>query len=274
MRIAEQKLADIKAKKNVPALTAGGQEAKLATTANQIMALPADEIKKMVSVDPSLAQKSLESFEQQIAQATNTEPLKITDPKVASIIAEVPDEIRNNILYGTPINNPPENPFSGPLELAMLLLLVQQQKINNVQTGVQIQNLSDKIGLENEEFFDAVGDTSSGLLESSEKVDRAQAAVEANPSEENVSTLRKLANGAYEVGKQAVQTVLAPGMIMLGLQYGVLYLADQLQQNTGGHAPVFPGVTSPYANMTGYPAIGSGYDPISFGFKRKHRSRK
>ena len=156
----------------------------------------------------------------------------------------------------------------------MLLALVQQQKINSVQTGVQIQNLSDKIGLENEEFFDAVEDTSSGLLESSKELDQAQAEVEANPSEENVSTLRKLANGAYEVGKQAVQKVLAPGMLLLGLQYGVLYFANQLQQNTGGHAPVYPGVTSPYANMTN-PAIGyPGYEPISFGFKRKHRSRK
>jgi hypothetical protein len=271
MRIAEQKLADIKAKKNVPALTAGGQEANLAMAANQIMALPADEIKAMTSVDPSTAQKSLKSFEQQIAQATNTEPLRITDPKIASIIAEVPDEIRNNILYGTPINNPSENPFSGPLELAMLLELVQQQKINSVQTGVQIQNLSDKIGLENEEFFDAVEDTSEELLESSKKVDQAQAAVEANPSEENVSTLRKLANGAYEVGKQAVQKVLAPGMIMLGLQYGVLYLADQLQQNTGNF-PVYPGVTSPYANMTMSENPAIGYP--GFGFKRKHRSRK
>jgi hypothetical protein len=96
--------------------------------------------------------------------------------------------------------------------------------------------------------------------------------VEANPSEQNVSTLRKLANGAYEVGKQAVQKVLAPGMIMLGLQYGVLYLADQLQQNTGGNFPVYSGVTSPYANMTMSDNPAIGYP--GFGFNRKHRSRK
>jgi hypothetical protein len=260
MRNAEKKLADIKAKK-----TEGGQE-DLATTANQILALPVEEIQAMSSVDPSTAKRSLESFEQQIAQATNTEPLNITDPKIAAIMEEVPDEIKNNIVYsGTPINSPTTNPFSGPMDASMLLERVQQQKINNVQTGLEMQKLADKIGLDNEEFFDAVENTSEELLESSEKLDQAQADVQADPSEENVSALSKLANVSYELGRQAVTKVFAPGMVLLGLQYGALYLANQLQQNTGDF-PVYSGGTYPYANMTN-PGIG-------FGFKRKHRSRK
>lgn len=195
------------------------------------LSLPVAQLEKIPGVDVTKAQSDLKNFEKKIDSATGVQ-LNITDPKVAILISQTPQNLLNQLVYSNAIP-PVVSPNVSNLPIAGLIKAAQDQVTSSGQVILRAISVDNQLIVPNREFTQSVVDAADEFFDCVENLENAVNAASIDPSPEKITLLKTVMNELYLATKAGALS-LAGGLLVAALQVSTAYvpaLIDAASEN-------------------------------------------